>query len=195
MIDWLIDLLRYLADSRDESFLVYSESVLLEQISSWGRKFPTLQPVHGIHIVFHPHFVFTSILFLPPFCFHLHFVLDANFVIAFLLSPVPIDFYFVMTSIFSWRSFCFDLPFVLTFLLFWPSFCFDLPIILTFLLFWPSFCFYLPFAMTFVMTSILFISSFCFDLPFVLSFLLFWSSFCFDHYVLIFNLFIFCRPL
>ena len=51
----LIYVFRYLAESREESFLVYSESVLLEQISCWTRMFPTLKPVHGklIHLYLH----------------------------------------------------------------------------------------------------------------------------------------------
>lgn len=39
---------RYLADTQDESFLVFSETVLLEQIKKWRREFPGIQPVHEV---------------------------------------------------------------------------------------------------------------------------------------------------
>jgi len=39
---------RCLAEAQDQSFLVYSEGVLVEQIKEWRRMFPNIQPVHEV---------------------------------------------------------------------------------------------------------------------------------------------------
>lgn len=39
---------RFLADSQNEPFLVYSEAVLVQQIRNWRRLFPRIQPTHDV---------------------------------------------------------------------------------------------------------------------------------------------------